>query len=112
MPLWDGTVDTGLAHGDVLRAGGLELTVLHTPGHTPGGICLRAGGHVLTGDTLFPGGPGLTGWPFSDFETIIRSIRARLFALSPDTVVHPGHGASSTIGHEAPHLDQWVARGW
>jgi glyoxylase-like metal-dependent hydrolase (beta-lactamase superfamily II) len=86
--------------------------VVHTPGHTPGGISLLAGRHVLTGDTLFPGGPGLTGWPLSDFATIIDSIRDGLFALPDDTVVLPGHGRSTTIGTERPHLDDWIARNW
>jgi hydroxyacylglutathione hydrolase len=67
---------------------------------------------VFTGDTLFPGGPGLTGWPHSDFTTIIESIRRRLLCLPSDTKVHPGHGASSTVGVERPHLQAWIDRGW
>ena len=63
------------------------------------------------GDTLFKGGPGATGRSFSDFPTIIESIRDRLLTLPPDTVVHTGHGDSTTIGDEAPHLDEWIARG-
>lgn len=104
IDLWDGSSLT-LDDGARLRLGeGTELIVAHTPGHTPGGISLRAGRHLLTGDTLFPGGPGLTGWPLSDFATIIDSIRDRLFALPDDTVVLPGHGRSTTIGAERPHL--------
>ena len=110
--LWAGrTTDVG--HGDRIPVGDhVTLTVLHTPGHTPGGISVRAGRHVLTGDTLFPGGPGLTGWPLSDFPTIIDSIRRTLFALPDRTTVHPGHGESTMIGAERPHLDAWIRRGW
>lgn len=110
--LWDGTVHHVVADGDVLHVEGLTVDVVHTPGHTPGGICLSVAGHVLTGDTLFPGGPGLTGWPFSDFPTIIESIGRKLLRLAPETVVHPGHGEPTTIEREAPHLEEWRDRGW
>ncbi|WNM35734.1 MBL fold metallo-hydrolase [Streptomyces sp. Li-HN-5-11] len=91
-----------------------ELTVLHTPGHTPGAISLHAPdlATVFTGDTLFAGGPGATGRSYSHFPTIIRSIRDRLLTLAPDTVVHTGHGDSTTVGTEAPHLDEWISRGY
>lgn len=111
-PLWDGTVHRTVCDGDVARAGPLALTVLHTPGHTPGGISLHTPGHVLSGDTLFPGGPGLTGWPLSDFPTIIQSIEQKLMSLPPETMVHPGHGHPTTIGHEQPQLGHWRQRGW
>lgn len=110
--LWSGRPDRLACDGDEVRFGGRALRVLHTPGHTPGGLSLHAAGHVFTGDTLFPGGPGLTGWPLSDFPTIIASIRSRLFALPDDTVVHPGHGPDTTIGAERPHLGEWIERGW
>jgi glyoxylase-like metal-dependent hydrolase (beta-lactamase superfamily II) len=92
---------------------GTSLVVLHTPGHSPGGVCLYAEdlGVLFSGDTLFHGGPGATGRSYSDFPTIIASIRDRLLRLPPDTVVHTGHGEDTTIGQEAPHLDEWVARG-
>ena len=110
--LWHGRT-TDIRHRETIPVGDdTTLTVLHTPGHTPGGISLRAGGHVLTGDTLFPGGPGLTGWPLSDFPTIIDSINHTLFRLPDATQVHPGHGKSTTIGAERPHLDSWIKRGW
>lgn len=112
IELWDGA-SAALHHGARLRLGErTEVVVSHTPGHTPGGISLGAGHHVLTGDTLFPGGPGLTGWPLSDFDTIIGSIHDRLFTLPDDTVVLPGHGRSTTIGAERPYLDDWIHRGW
>lgn len=116
--LWDMThpdraPDGDLADGQRLAVAGTTLTVLHTPGHAPGACCLYAPdlGVVFTGDTLFQGGPGATGRSYSDFGTIIASIRDRLLALPAGTVVHTGHGDSTTIGSEAPHLDEWIARG-
>ena len=86
--------------------------MLHTPGHSPGAVCFRVAdlGLVFTGDTLFAGGPGATGRSFSDFPTIVESIRERLLTLPADTVVHTGHGDSTTIGAEAPHLPEWLDR--
>jgi glyoxylase-like metal-dependent hydrolase (beta-lactamase superfamily II) len=105
--------DGPLADGDTLRVDGDELGVLHTPGHSPGGCCfvLGSGGHVFSGDTLFCGGPGATGRSHSDFATIVESIRARLLALPPETIVHTGHGDSTTIGAEAPDVEEWMRRG-
>jgi len=104
--------DDALGEGDELDVAGARLRVLHTPGHSPGGVSLvLPGGHVFGGDTLFKGGPGATGRSFSDFPTIIDSIRDRLLVLPPATTVHTGHGESTTIGDEAPHLDEWIARG-
>ncbi|MGJ6964560.1 MBL fold metallo-hydrolase [Streptosporangium sp. G11] len=104
---------TPIEDGQVLSAGGIELTVLHTPGHAPGAVCLYGAdiGAVFTGDTLFNGGPGATGRSFSSFDTIIESIKERLLALPPATAVHTGHGASTSIGAEAGHLEEWLARG-
>src|SRR5690606_35394809 len=78
-----------------------------------GGVSLhdRRGGVLFSGDTLFRGGPGATGRSFSSFATIIDSIRDRLLPLPDETVVHTGHGDDTTIGEEAPHLDEWIARG-
>ncbi len=102
-----------LADGDVLKVAGVEVHVLHTPGHAPGAVCLHvpALGVVFTGDTLFNGGPGATGRSYSDFPTIVDSIRDRLLTLPPETVVHTGHGDDTTIGAEAPHLEEWISRG-
>src|SRR5205823_8055811 len=118
LPLWkqthpDSAPDAPLADGQVLTIAGTDLTVLHTPGHAPGAVCLYAPdlGTVFTGDTLFRGGPGATGRSCSDFPTIIDSIRDRLLTLPPATRVHTGHGESTTIGEEAPHLEEWIARG-
>ncbi len=103
--------DGELHDGQLLTTGRMFLEVLHTPGHSPGGICLHdaAGGVVFSGDTLFSGGPGATGRSFSDFPTIIESIRHRLLVLPDSTVVHTGHGESTTIGGEAPHVGEWMA---
>ena len=115
--LWDDVYpdqdpDLDLVDGEILRGGGAELGVLHTPGHSPGGCCFSSpDGHVFSGDTLFCGGPGATGRSFSDFPTIVESIRARLLTLPPETVVHTGHGDSTTVGQEAPDLDDWLRRG-
>ena len=105
--------DQDLADGDVLRAGGHELAVLHTPGHTPGGVCLydHASGVVFSADTLFKGGPGATGRSFSSFPAIIESVRTKLLSLPSETIVHTGHGDDTRIGDEAPHLSEWIARG-
>ncbi|GAA4411038.1 MBL fold metallo-hydrolase [Fodinibacter luteus] len=102
-----------LADGMPFTVGDVELTVIHTPGHAPGACCLHAPalGVLLSGDTLFKGGPGATGRSYSDFPTIIDSIRTRLLGLPPETVVLTGHGDPTTIGAEAPHLQEWVARG-
>jgi glyoxylase-like metal-dependent hydrolase (beta-lactamase superfamily II) len=104
--------DHDLTDGERVRVGAATLEVLHTPGHSPGGVSLWDGaGHLFAGDTLFRGGPGATGRSFSSFPQIIDSIRRRLLVLPPETVVHTGHGATTTIGEEAPHLEEWIARG-
>jgi len=108
--LWDGAFTPVNDLQDV-HIGPLTARVLHTPGHTPGGISLLVGDHLLSGDTLFPGGPGLTGPPLSDFPTIIGSVR-RLLALPDGTRIHPGHGRDTTVATERPHLDGWISRGW
>ncbi|MEI5010215.1 MBL fold metallo-hydrolase [Streptomyces sp. PmtA] len=118
LPLWKQThpgraPDGELADGQTLTVAGTALTVLHTPGHAPGAICLHAPElvTVLTGDTLFQGGPGATGRSFSDFPTIIDSIRDRLLTLPAETLVRPGHGGTTTIGVEATQLQEWIDRG-
>lgn len=107
-PIWklthpDVDPDGPLKDGKRIVVGDTSLEVLHTPGHAPGAVCLYAPelGVVFTGDTLFNGGPGATGRSFSDYDTIVASIRSKLFALPDDTVVHTGHGDSTTIGAEA-----------
>lgn len=107
-PLWELTHgkeitwDEDLADGDRIEVAGTALTVLHTPGHAPGAVCLHAPdlGCVFTGDTLFQGGPGATGRSYSDADLIKESIRARLFTLPGATVVHTGHGDDTTVAAE------------
>ncbi|MFC4115514.1 MBL fold metallo-hydrolase [Nonomuraea zeae] len=102
-----------LSDGEKIAVGGITLEVLHTPGHSPGAVCLHAPelAALFSGDTLFKGGPGATGRSYSSFDTIIESIRKRLLTLPAETVVHTGHGDSTSIGAEAPHLEEWIARG-
>lgn len=98
--------DGVLVDGDTLPVAGVELRVLHTPGHSPGSVCLHLPeeGTVFSGDTLFQGGPGATGRSYSDYPTIVESIRNRLLTLPDHTVVRTGHGDPTTIGDEAPHV--------
>jgi glyoxylase-like metal-dependent hydrolase (beta-lactamase superfamily II) len=115
--LWDDLYpdrapDADLKDGDIVAVSGHSLHVIHTPGHTPGGVCLYDGnGHLFAGDTLFRGGPGATGRKYSDFATIIDSIGTKLLTLPSDTTVYPGHGETTTIGAEAPYLQEWIDRG-
>ncbi|KQU47882.1 Zn-dependent hydrolase [Rhodococcus sp. Leaf278] len=115
--LWEQT-HPGVGHmvledGQRITVAGTDILALHTPGHSPGSTCLYLpeAGELFSGDTLFSGGPGATGRSFSDFPTIIGSIRDRLFALPVDTRVNTGHGDGTRIGDEAPHLEEWIARG-
>ena len=116
--LWDLThpraaPDGPLADGMVLEVAGSQVHVLHTPGHAPGAVCFWVPdlAAVFSGDTLFAGGPGATGRSYSDFPTILDSVRTRLLTLPPETVVHTGHGADTTVSAEAPSYDEWVRRG-
>jgi len=104
---------SSLADDQRITVAGIEVRVIHTPGHSPGSVCLYvpALGAVCTGDTLFRGGPGATGRSYSSFDTIIDSIRSTLLTLPPDTTVRTGHGDSTSIGAEAPHLEEWIAKG-
>lgn len=114
--LFPATPDRLLEHGQRLSCGRLELEVIHTPGHTPGGIHFLVGGeqrpHLFTGDSLFPGGPGRTTTP-ETFDQLMTSLEERVFGRLPDeTWVYPGHGDDTTLGAERPKLPEWRARGW
>lgn len=115
--LWDRVHETGpdvaLADGDTIEVAGTTLRVLHTPGHSPGACCFHAPelGVLFSGDTLFQGGPGATGRSFSSFDTIIESITEKVLTLPAETVVHTGHGDSTSVGAEAPHRQEWIDRG-
>ncbi|HKJ11595.1 MAG TPA: MBL fold metallo-hydrolase [Ornithinimicrobium sp.] len=108
-----------LAHGDTVRIGDLTAEVVALRGHTPGSIALSVPGGdaagtrvLLTGDSLFPGGPGKTE-SAADFTSLMDDLEQRVFAeFADETLVLPGHGAGTTIGAERPHLRQWRQRGW
>ncbi|MBY4214133.1 MBL fold metallo-hydrolase [Rhodococcus fascians] len=97
--------------GQRIAVGGTDIEVVHTPGHSPGSVSLYLPelDAIMTGDTLFSGGPGATGRSFSDYPTIVRSIGDRLFTLPAHTTVHTGHGESTTLGAESPNLGDWIA---
>ncbi|OEX95835.1 MBL fold metallo-hydrolase [Corynebacterium sp. Marseille-P4321] len=103
-----------LTDGQVFTIAGTDLKVLSTPGHSPGSVVLYAeeAGELFSGDTLFQGGPGATGRSFSSFDTIIHSLRKSVLDLPAETVVRTGHGDHTTIGEEAPHLEEWIRRGY
>jgi glyoxylase-like metal-dependent hydrolase (beta-lactamase superfamily II) len=118
MMLWEAVYDDDfpditLAEGGMFEVAGVRLDVLHTPGHSPGAVCLYAPDLdvIFSGDTLFKGGPGATGRSYSDFPTILRSIKGKLLTLPPFTRVLTGHGEETTIGAESPDYEAWVERG-
>jgi hydroxyacylglutathione hydrolase len=92
--------DRELEDGDEVNFGNITLKVIHTPGHTPGGISLSTDREVFVGDTLFAGSIGRTDFPGGSFQTIKQSIRQKLFTLNDDVKVYPGHGPATTIGEE------------
>jgi len=91
---------TTLAEGEIYRAGTLEFEVLHTPGHSPGGVSLKIDGYVFTGDALFAGSIGRSDFANSDGSALVEGIRSKLLALADDTIVYSGHGPATTIGRE------------
>lgn len=110
-PAWNGSIQFGqpirinridrwLAEGDRVNLGNLEFQVLHTPGHTPGGICFYTPGRLVVGDTLFAGSVGRTDLPGGDTAQLLNSIRTRIYTLPPETVVYPGHGPETSVGDE------------
>ncbi|MFL0580251.1 MBL fold metallo-hydrolase [Dietzia sp. 179-F 9C3 NHS] len=115
--LWDqthpGVGHADLADGQRLEIAGTRIDVMNTPGHSPGSVVFHVpeAGVLFSGDTLFSGGPGATGRSYSDFPTIITSIRERILTLPAETLVHTGHGDGTRVGDEAPHLEEWIARG-
>jgi glyoxylase-like metal-dependent hydrolase (beta-lactamase superfamily II) len=89
-----------LNDGDVISVGELTLKVIHTPGHSPGGICLLVGDYLIVGDSVFAGSIGRTDLPGGNYDQLISSIKSRLLTLPDDTRIFPGHGPASTIGDE------------
>jgi hydroxyacylglutathione hydrolase len=98
-----------LKDGDSISFGNVDLKVLHTPGHTPGSICLLTGKYLISGDTIFPGGPGKTGSP-ADLRQIIESLTEKIFVLPEDTQIYPGHGDSTLLGKEKAAFDVFSTR--
>lgn len=115
--LWNdthpGIAHVDLADGQQIEVAGTTLTIINTPGHSPGSSVIYApeAGALFSGDTLFQGGPGATGRSFSSFPTIIDSIKDKIFTLDPEVQVYTGHGDGTTVGAEAPHLEEWIKRG-
>ena len=101
--------ETLLNDGDIVCLGELKFTVLHTPGHTPGSLCFRVGRYLISGDTIFPGGPGKTGSP-DDFRQIIKSITEKIVVLPDDTQIYPGHGDSTVLRKEKDEFAVFVSR--
>jgi hydroxyacylglutathione hydrolase len=91
--------DLLLNDGDIISFGTIQLKVLHTPGHTPGSLCFLTSNYLISGDTIFPGGPGKT-WSPADLRQIIESITSKIFTLPDDTLVYPGHGDSTIVKKE------------
>jgi hydroxyacylglutathione hydrolase len=98
-----------LNDGGVIRLGELKFTVLHTPGHTPGSLCFKVGPYLISGDTIFPGGPGKTGSP-EDFRQIIKSITEKILVLPDDTQICPGHGDSTVVKKEKDEFAVFASR--
>lgn len=111
------SIDRLLNHGETVVYDGISLDVIHLRGHTPGSVAFvypveDGPAHIFTGDSLFPGGVGKT-WSSEDFSSLIDDVEARLFdVFDDDTIIHPGHGAPTTLGEERPKLGQWRERGW
>lgn len=101
--------DFYLGDGDNIDVGSVSVQVIHTPGHTPGAICLLTGKHLFSGDTLFPGGPGATRSPQA-FQEVVRSITSSLLSLPGETFVYPGHGDDTTIAKASEEYAVFASR--
>jgi glyoxylase-like metal-dependent hydrolase (beta-lactamase superfamily II) len=98
-----------LNDGDTVSFGDIQLKVLHTPGHTPGSLCFLTGKYLISGDTIFPGGPGKT-WSPADFKTMVASLTAKIFSLADETEVYPGHGDGTVIKKERQEFETFSAK--
>ena len=103
------SADQMLNDGDVITFGDVQLSVLHTPGHTPGSICFLTGNYLIAGDTIFPDGPGKTGSP-ADFKKIVKSLTGKIFVLPDDTQIFSGHGKSTILEKERRAFEAFSAR--
>jgi glyoxylase-like metal-dependent hydrolase (beta-lactamase superfamily II) len=98
-----------LGDGDTITFGEIQLKVLHTPGHTPGSVCFLTGQYLISGDTIFPGGPGKT-WSPADFKKIVKSLTNKIFTLPDNTQIHPGHGDSAILGNEKQAFETFCSK--
>jgi len=98
-----------LKDGDTIAFGEIQLKVLHTPGHTPGSLCFLTGRYLISGDTIFPGGPGKT-WSSDDFRKIVASLKNKIFTLPDETQVYPGHGDATVLKKEKKEFEAFSAK--
>jgi hydroxyacylglutathione hydrolase len=103
--------DLELADGEVLKWGDCQLRVVHTPGHTPGSVCLILDERVLVGDTIFPGGPGHSASPEA-FKQILATLQEAVFTWPDETELYPGHGSATTVGQERPAFETFLQKPW
>ena len=96
-------IDKYVEDGDIIKLGNLEIKVLHTPGHTQGGVCYYVDGHLFSGDTIFREAVGRCDLEGGNFDQIVKSIETKIFTLPEDTIILPGHGKSTTVGWEKEH---------
>lgn len=101
--------DIELNDGDLIDVGLMKIKVLHTPGHTPGSTCFLVGRHLLSGDTIFLGGPGKT-WSPGGFQAIVKSVETRILVLPDETGIYPGHGEATTVGTEKKAFALFASR--
>ncbi len=101
--------DMLLTDGEVITLGNIRFAVMHTPGHTPGSLCFYTEGYLISGDTLFPGGPGKTGSP-AEFKQIVESLQRKIFVLPDDTQVFPGHGDHTVLRKEKLASEAFMAK--
>jgi hydroxyacylglutathione hydrolase len=101
--------DFALNDGDIVHLGAHEIQVAYTPGHTPGGVCLRFGARALVGDTIFPSGPGHTNTP-AELNQILAALQQTVFTWPDDTLLYPGHGNETTVGRERPGFEAFMAK--
>jgi glyoxylase-like metal-dependent hydrolase (beta-lactamase superfamily II) len=98
-----------LNDGDVISFGEIQLNVLHTPGHTPGSLCFLTGNYLISGDTIFPGGPGKT-WSPDAFKQLVESLTGKIFTLTDETEVHPGHGDATVLKKEKQEFEVFSSK--
>jgi glyoxylase-like metal-dependent hydrolase (beta-lactamase superfamily II) len=103
------TPEMSLKDDDVITLGNLQINVLHTPGHTPGGLCFKIGKYLFSGDSVFPGGPGATESP-DDFRQIFKAIEEKIMVLPDETRIYPGHGKSTTLKRERSKFAVFLSR--